>query len=256
MTGLITRPAASRLTARPAAFVHARATRRALLGPARYLAAIAALFAATSSHAILVTLDADDFAPGTNVSNLLDGVAIRRVSRTPGSTLYGDVNVTACSSSNYCGSYDGLHQFGGNFWEPFEAGRCVAFNQGCGGFYQSFNALEIALAAPTDYVSMQTHMLSDAPGVAVLTSEGTLFNCMPPLSSQGCSWTRGPELSDGFFWTVEITVPEKSIERVWFGAPSGASRVGQITVNVPEPATLALFAAALLGFGFTSRRSA
>jgi hypothetical protein len=255
MNGLITRPAASRLTARPAAFVHARATRRALLGPARYLAAIAALFAATSSHAILVTLDADDFAPGTNVSNLLDGVAIRRASHTPqGGTFYSDVHVTACSSSNYCGSYDGLHQFDGSFGFDYLPGPCLVFNQ-CRSI-DSFSVLEIALAAPTDYVSMQTHMLSDPIYVSVLTSDGTLFGCGG--SSQWCSWTSGPELSlsDGRFLTVEIALPEKSIERVWLGAVLGNGRVGQITVSVPEPATLALFAAALLGFGFTSRRSA
>jgi hypothetical protein len=218
-----------------------------------------ALGISASAQANVITIDADNYAVGTNVSTAIEGASLWSYSQA-GTSAYSPIvapiSVVDCSYGG-CGP----RVFGNsvaavspeNFREVRGAYDCQRGHRiSC---VDGFQTMQLVLDAPTDFVSIETEWLTDHPGLYAFNAAGTLlFSCLG-LTVGPCSSTT-TALADGHRTMFQFSRDQKDVARVMFGGVYGANRVSSISVSVPEPTTLALLGVALAGAVVARRRKA
>ena len=199
----------------------------------RQVVGLALALSTSISHAILITVDPDDFIDGANISNAYSGITL--------SAIDGGSNVIATSSvfsQTSLLASTGTQVFGhdGIFVETWANGL--------------LGDLRIDFIQATDFVSIDI-IANDGfdPGfLQAYNSAGTLLD----------SFTTQGGLGAGIPETAIISTASANISYVIASGVSGNDvALDNLTYNsatVPEPATLALLSFGLLGHGIARRK--
>jgi hypothetical protein len=209
-----------------------------------------------SANATIITLDADSYSNGTDVTHAIGGAALWSYSQS-GTSSYAPVispiSVMADSTGSRVFGRSGPGYSPENFRELNAAYNCqLGHPYSCGDGYQT---MHLTFERPTDYVGIETDWRDDHPGLYAFDSAGQLlFSCLG-LSAGPCARTT-TSLADGQRTLFEFSRADKDVARVMFGGVYGANRVGAISVSVPEPSSILLFGLALAGAAVARRRRA
>jgi hypothetical protein len=218
----------------------------------------------TPAWAVLVTVDPDGYAPGTNLSNLIPGVSFSTFS-SPGNGSFSFADVYSAEDSacvggpGECKAVTGTKVFsrdGGGILDPnhgwFDsptARRCFERVASGSCAEENFSALLISFADPTNYVEMSGWFTADWPLLYAYDASRNLIG-------------GGTEEGAGSSHTVGVTRYQSSLSNISFVIAAGWAasshldvlRYDDMNTSVPEPGTALLFGLALLGFA-AARRS-
>jgi hypothetical protein len=235
---------------------------RALLLALLYLSSFGA-------HAVIITIDPDDYAHGTDLSHVAPGLTLNTLRQStfdmPISSVYAPLVVPIlavdCDQSR-CGAHEGTRGFGTripdgrisqgygeiNVWDWCYEGLASSCRDG-------FSVLEMVFDQPTDFLRLETVWGSDPAAIMAFNSAGErLFYCGASYIS--CTDLIHTEIVNGDYnSTFVVERSQRDISRVIFGAIMGSAHLGEISYRVPEPGTLALFAMTLGLAGFARRRT-
>jgi len=213
--------------------------------------------------AVLVTIDPDDYAPGTNLTNLIPGVSISSFSSPGNGTfsfsdvyaaqdaacLLGPGNCRAVTGANvFTMDASGIFNSNQGWFDSPNARRCFA-DVGTGSCSsENFRALVISFDNPTDYVQISGWFTSDWPLLYAFDSSRTLI---------GGGSEEGIMQHD----TSAATRYQSSLTNISFVVAAGWAASSTLDafvyndVSVPEPGTAVLFGLALVGFAASRRTS-
>lgn len=228
------------------------------------VSALAGLMATSAAHAELLTIDADAYAPGADVSTVFDGVTLSHLTFTAAGIQSSDVYSAGCAAGAPVCNALGAASFGwqnaagttsANWSSSNSAiGNCLRQNYSyC--YSSPQHLLDVSLAAATDFIAFDSTYLSDHPYVWALDAAGNILS-VTIQRTYHATW--GPNSPYGH-QTVTVTSALGNISRIVIAGNGGASTVDGITYNapapsVPEPETLAMMMAGLLGAAVTARR--
>lgn len=224
-------------------------------GIAQLLIAFSAL-GVTAAHALIIVVEPDNYAEGTNLSHIQEGLTMQFLAWPNGSPygnptepIVSDVYAESCLSSSavYCPPPTGELGFGYTYL-AWDYASCV---RGGGTCFGGTRVLEITFDSPTDYVQLAFSWLSDAPIMLAYDDQNQL------ISSAGCAFCGGGP-SEPRYTTLSIRTEgrEGGISRIVAGGAVGRSYADQLAYNVPEPSTFGLLGAGLLGLGFMRHKRA
>lgn len=218
------------------------------------------LMLSMQAHAYIVTIDPDNYAPGTDLSYVGPGLTLRALRQSydaPESGMYDPIVspllVGTCTPGERCGAHEGTHDFGMqhssgdivrgfgeiNIWSSCAQG-------GSGACRDGYSVIEMVFDRPTDFLQLESVWGSDPAAIQVFNSHGErLMYC-------GAAYFLCPDVirtearADNYS-TFVVERAQRDIARVIFGGIIGSAYLGEITYRVPEPGALTLFGLGLVG---------
>jgi hypothetical protein len=207
------------------------------------------LLSSAPARADIITLSADTFATGVDVSHALSGATLQRIRQQAGAPTYTPIATPVVTNGAYFGGFS----LGFDSYESCYNNAGIFACQG-----DPFQALELTFNAPTDYVSIVGDFGNDAPGMLAYRSDGSLIaGCGAGVggSRLGCVQTIATPGGNGLNArsTLSITGAQGDIARIVWGSFAGVAFANEVSYNapasqnVPEPGTLLLFAIGMVG---------
>ena len=250
----------------------------------RFLLVLVLLLASSSASAVLLTIEPDDFDPGSYISYAVPGVTMSSISLIPYSDQSGNVGYAPVAGPVFshampigCTTVPSLPCAAtGDQVFGFEPGAAASTNGtrwgdirgfpsncliGCGsdGFLVE-HLLRLDFSKSTSYVDVLGLFQSGDP-TAIFAYDALgngVGQCIQPFPiSIGCVEEFIPTPSSpGFHGWARASVydPLASIRTVIIGGAVATKLVDRIRVEVPEPATIALFGIGLAGMMVGRRR--
>ena len=236
------------------------------------LSALCGLLATSAAQAELITIDADAYAPGTDVSNAFDGVSLAHLTFTSAGLQSTSVYAAGCANvsnpSSICSAI-GPASFGyqtstgaiNSYWYSTASPIINCLNQNYSYCYNGTpqHLLEVSFDAATGFVQFESTFGSDDPWVWALDAAGNVLSLTPQRTIHQNS---GPGGGPFGYQTVTLASTAANISRVIIAGNGGYVTVDGITydgittatASVPEPETLGLLLAGLVGIVVTTRR--
>jgi hypothetical protein len=227
-------------------------------------------FFSFGAQAVIITIDPDNYAHGTDLSHVGPGLTLNVLRQSsydiPESSVYAPLVTPLlavdCDQSR-CGAHEGTREFGHQLTDGLIShayGEINIFDwcydQGLpSSCRDGFSVLEMVFDQPTDFLQLETVWGSDPAAIMAFNSAGErLFYCGANYTS--CTDMIHTEIVNGDYnSTFVVERSQRDISRVIFGAIMGSAHLGEISYRVPEPGTLALFAMTLGLAGFARRRT-
>lgn len=218
----------------------------------KWLGSVLLCLSSVAAHASLITIDPENYAPGTNISNPVPGVTLSARVFGGGSWHVEDVLSVTCGSHPLCSGV-GSNLFGyqgssGWYSEGIAAVNCLGAepSEWCLRWSQDF--LDIRFDNPTNYVVVESAHFSDWPMFWAFDADGNWLQVTDERTFTA-PWPNNN------FETATLTSAIPNISRLVVSGSLGNVMIDRITyASVPEPGTLGLLALGLLGAIGTSRR--
>jgi hypothetical protein len=214
--------------------------------------------------AVLVTIDPDDYAAGTNLSHAVAGVSLSTFSSSGnGSFAFSDVfssqDAACVSNSVNCKAVTGSKVFSMSSGAAYDSNaawhdspasyRCFQRVTTGSCTQDSFRALLISFDNPTNYVDISGVFTSDWPLLIALDSSRNLISF-------------GTEEGAGMFGGTAASRYTSALANISYVVAAGwsasahldALRYDDMNHSVPEPGTALLFGLALAGFAAARRK--
>jgi hypothetical protein len=241
------------------------------------------LLGSSAANASLVTIDANSFATGTDVSNVTEGVTLSSM-WTPDAPVsdppdpiawnFSPVTIVACADGTYdCSTIAGPNVFGHENhvgWNSTVfANEGRAKNYLAGDPVLSIQHTEVFRADFTNATNFVQLIVggahnNDYPRVDFWDTSGALIeSCSTPDGggyNPACNVVNLGDLGGvdvGFRqpWLISLTTPNYDIGFITSGGWAGGQFVTQLTFNeVPEPGTLALMLVGAIGVALRRKR--
>lgn len=202
------------------------------------MSALAGLLMTSAASAGLVTIDADPYAPGTDVSTVFAGVTLSHLTFTVAGMQSSPVYSAGCSGTPDCAalgaaSFGRLHANGtiNAYWYSRDSsiGNCLRQNYSYCYNGTAQQLLDVSLDTATDFIQFDSTYLSDFPWVWAFDAAGNLLSVTKQLTIlQG----NGPGSTYGH-QRVTVTSPLSNIARIVIAGNGGYSTVNSITYNGP-----------------------
>jgi len=236
------------------------------------LAALAGLMAA-DARAAYITIEPDDFAAGTEVSNAnslvslstfrnyFDTSYVPSFSGVFAADCYAGVECATTGTKVFRDGFGGDDRWGalGNSHAIGSGVQCfqslmTTSSPGCGD--ERFNLMLMSLAAPADSVEISGAFWADDDTYLYGFDES--FNLVGEMSRNvDYDRCRGPNaFSDWCHTNVSLTSEAGDIRYVLAGGWSNGTSLDNLRVGVPEPDTLVLLALGLAGMRLCRRKAA
>jgi len=224
---------------------------------------VGSLFA-QGAMANVISLDARNFAYGTNLSTVAPGLTMRALvntSRISYAPVYSDVFADPDSDAGFYEPGTGAFYYDPYF--PSSGGyvfgsltdflACRGSESDCFG---AIAVLELSFSSPLEYLMVGGNHPENVLGFIGFDAAGNVTaNCVPGASPSNCSFSQD---GDGFNYRVTLNSIDGNVSRVWaaFDPAPGSINLVSYSLRVPAPGAFGLFLGGLVGLGLTRRRKA
>ncbi len=203
-------------------------------------------FTAINANAAWITLEPDDVAAGTDVTNYWDGVTLRAVEYRPGGTyvfsrVYADTSGLAVTGTNVFTNRGGATVG----WQGVLYTDCVFTLSLCG---PPFHALLLEFEEPVAAVSIASWFGIDGGGLWLYDENHQLVSrCADVwgMFSNPCYQYLGAHPTYGDYFSMTATSAVANVRYAIAGGIIIQSGLDAISYSVPEPSGLALLSLVL-----------
>lgn len=233
------------------------------------------LLGVSEVSAAIVDVNANNYAPGTDISNAAKGMTLTAIATSfpyPNDpSTVGDVQTTLCVNAASSGCIDGSNFFtpagspltaaGAGAWYTDNPGLTCIEN-GATSCPPGYSFLKVSLLNPTNYVQITGQSNADDIGLWAFNSDGQLIGSCTGFSNDGCfSQTFvSPYGHSSAFTSIETASfgsGTDDIATIYAAGYTSGQGVDSVTVNmvsVPEPGPLAILAGGLCAIVLTYRK--
>ncbi|WP_153067339.1 hypothetical protein [Steroidobacter cummioxidans] len=204
------------------------------------MSAVAALLTTSAASAGLITIDADPYAPGTDVSTVFAGVTLSHLTFTVAGMQASPVYSAGCSGTPDCAALGaasfGWLQANGTITKAWYSrdsamGNCVRQNYPyCYNSSPAQQLLSVSLDTATDFIQFDSTYHNDFPWVWAYDAAGNLLAVTKQVTYLQVNGSGGPGYGHQ---RVTVTSPLSNIARIVIAGNGGYSSVNSITYSAP-----------------------